>query len=352
MKRALFALTAILLSSGAEAQRLDPTANLKNFAAKVLPRCPGGTINLEAIPGGPAGFNTYGVTLRSTDTYCGAQKYLLHSPASQQIILGSVIQLPASNKATHVRLSEEATRLLGAPIKAAIAPVGLPDGLKAVTLTKTTPFGAFSYHGFLDKSESFLIVGMRTALNADPAQTIREQLNVAKAARRGSQVAKVEIIEISDFQCPTCARAHTKLEPLVKQHLSKINYVRVDLPLFENHDWSLQAAMGARAIQRVAPASYWEYVDWVFTNQEALGKRKDFDASLREYVQDHDLDWAAIQKIYAAPAERQALLDQVSRAFSIGIASTPTFIVNGQIMGFGPDGAFTSDAIKSALGVK
>ena len=56
------------------------------------------------------------------------------------------------------------------------------------------------------------------------------------------------------------------------------------------------------------------------------------------------------QKIYSSKTERQALLDQVSRAFAAGIASTPTFIVNGQIMGFGPDGAFTIDAIKSAVG--
>ena len=46
------------------------------------------------------------------------------------------------------------------------------------------------------------------------------------------------------------------------------------------------------------------------------------------------------------------LLDQVSRAFSVGIASTPTYIVNGQIMGFGPEGKFTEKAIKDALGVK
>ena len=68
MKRALLAAT-ILLSFGAEAQRIDPTANLKNYAARVLPQCPGGTLTLESVPGGPAGFDTYGLTLRSTDKY-------------------------------------------------------------------------------------------------------------------------------------------------------------------------------------------------------------------------------------------------------------------------------------------
>jgi hypothetical protein len=58
-----------------------------------------------------------------------------------------------------------------------------------------------------------------------------------------------------------------------------------------------------------------------------------------------------VSKIYNSKTERQALLDQVSRAFAVGVAATPTFVVNGQIMGFGPEGTFTMDAIKSAVGV-
>jgi protein-disulfide isomerase len=108
--------------------------------------------------------------------------------------------------------------------------------------------------------------------------------------------------------------------------------------------------MGARALQRVAPAKYWQYVDYIFKNQEAIGKQK-IDDAIKNWVEDNDADWAAFQKIYASKAERQALLEQVSRAFAIGVASTPTFIVNGQIMGFGPEGAFTMDAINKAIGL-
>ncbi|HEU4889072.1 MAG TPA: thioredoxin domain-containing protein, partial [Thermoanaerobaculia bacterium] len=201
--------------------------------------------------------------------------------------------------------------------------------------------------GFIDQSEQFLIVGFRGALNTDPAKTLRETLGSAGGAKRGT--GKVEILELSDFQCPTCANAHEKLEPFIQKNLGKMNYVRIDLPLFEHHEWAVPAAMGARAIQRVAPAKYWQYVDYVFKNQETIGKRK-FDDVFKEFAGDHDLDYAALNKIYASRTERQALLDQVSRAFAAGIASTPTFIVNGQIMGFGPDGAFTIDSIKSALG--
>jgi hypothetical protein len=79
------------------------------------------------------------------------------------------------------------------------------------------------------------------------------------------------------------------------KNLGKMNYVRIDLPLFEHHEWSVPAAMGARAIQRVAPTKYWQYVDYVFKNQEVIGKRK-FDEVFKEFAEDHDLDWAALQQ--------------------------------------------------------
>jgi protein-disulfide isomerase len=298
---------------------------------------------------GPANFKSYLVTLNSSDDTCGARKYLLHSPNSQQVLIGSVIPLPNDKRPIAARVTQEASRLLGKPYTANIAPFPLADGLRAVAISRLTPYGAFSYNGFIDAGEQFLIVGFRGSLNSDPAKTLRETLGAANAARRGNAEAKVEVLEISDFQCPTCARAHEKIEPIIQQNLAKMNYVRVDLPLFEHHEWSVPAAMGARALQKVAPAKYWAYVDYVFKNQEAIGKRK-IDDVVKEWMEDNDVDWAAVSKIYNSKSERQALLDHISRAFGLGIAATPTFVVNGQIMGFGPDGSFTVNAIKSAVG--
>ena len=124
----------------------------------------------------------------------------------------------------------------------------------------------------------------------------------------------------------------------------------MDLPLFDHHEWAVPAAMGARAIQRVAPSKYWSYVNYVFGDQETIGKQN-FDKVLQNFCEDHDIDWAKVEKIYKSPAERAALLDQVSRAFDAGVNSTPTYIINGQMIGYGPSGSYTMSAIRSALGV-
>ncbi|HKR66523.1 MAG TPA: thioredoxin domain-containing protein [Thermoanaerobaculia bacterium] len=347
MKRALLALT-LLACAAANAQSLDPYAPLKSYAAKVLPRCSNGVLTVEPVQSGPANFAAYVVTLRSDDEYCGTQKYLLHSPRSGQVIVGTVVPLPHDARPAAIRVTEQAGQMLKLKVTTTIAPFPLPDGLKAVSINRETPFGPFAYQGYLDASEQFLIVGFRGNLTTDPAKTIRELLGAAGGAQRGATGAKAQILELSDFQCPTCANAHKKIEPMIQKYLSRLSYTRLDLPLFEHHEWAVPAAMGARAIQRVAPKQYWEYVDYVFKNQEAIGKRA-FDQVFQEYLEDHDIDPAPIMKIYSSKAERAALLDQVSRAFTLGVNSTPTFIVNGQIMGFGPEGSFTIAAIQSAI---
>jgi protein-disulfide isomerase len=356
MKRINRALLVATLVAGtfagadAGAQSVDPNAPLRKYAEKVLPRCPDGNVIVEPQPGAaPAGFGIFTVTVRSSDQYCGSKKYLIYSPKSQQVVIGSIIQLPKDNRPLATRIAAETGSRLGKAVTANISPFPLPDGLKSVSIVRDTPFGPFSYLGFVDSSERFLIVGFRGLLTNDPAKVLRDALGTAAGARRGNAASKVEILELSDFQCPTCANAHAKVEPFIQKNLSKLNYVRLDLPLFEHHEWAVQAAMGARALQKVAPAKYWQYVDYVFKNQEQIGARNNFDAVIKEWMEDNDVSWAEINKIYSNKAERTALLEQVSRAFAVGIASTPTFVVNGQIMGFGPEGQFTIDAIKNAV---
>ncbi len=352
MKRSLLALAALTALS-ASAQTTD-TAALKAYAAKALPRCPGSTITLEAISArGPAGFIPYTLKQTSTDEHCGAQRYLLYAPASQQVLIGSILPLPVDNRPAADRIASALLERLKKPVKVSVAPFPLPDGLRSVTMTRDTPHGPFSYHGFLDGQQAFLVVGFRGSLRTEPSQSLLESINLSSAVRRGNPKSKVKIIELSDFQCPTCARAHKIVEPIIAKNLSRIDYYRLDLPLFEHHQWAVDAALGARAIARVAPAKYWTYVDYVFENQDTIEDSKQpFLKILRDFCEDRDIAWSAVEKIVKSPAERAALLDQVSRSFDVGVSSTPTFIVNGQVLGFGPEGSYTIEQIKKAIGVK
>ena len=342
---------AALLPTLVQGAPADTTA-LKDYAAHALARCPEQKLTIERVDKeSPIGFIPYLVTQTSSDSTCGRQTTLLYSPLTQQILIGTVIDLAPDSRNVDVRVAERAMEVLKTPLTASVAKFPLPDRLKAVSIYKPTQYGNFAYHGFVDASERFLVVGTRGSLLMPPSKTLVDALNIQNGVRRGNPKAKAQIIELSDFECPTCRRAHLEIEPIIDKHLSKVDYVRLDLPLFEHHEWALPAALAARAIEKVAPKEYWKFVDYVYKNQEEIGKRK-FDDVIREYCQDRDLNWPAVEKIYRSPAERAALLEQVSHAFDIGINSTPTYIVNGQIMGFGPKGTFTIKAVKDALGLK
>src|SRR5438132_9900988 len=274
MKRILLATLVALSPLCLSAQPADINT-LRNYAAKAMPRCPGSVITLEQFNRtGPAGFVPYSLTQTSTDTTCGRKTFLFYSPTSQQALIGSLFPLPADARPASDRIAEVASQALKQPVHVTIAPFPLPDGVRAVAMARDTQYGPFAYHGFLDASQAWMIVGFRGNVRTDPTQSLLESVNLSNAVRRGNPASKVKIVELSDFECPTCARAHKKVEPIIAKNLKKIDYYRLDLPLFEHHEWAVDAALGARAIARVAPSKYWAYVNFVFQNQEAIVDRK------------------------------------------------------------------------------
>jgi len=357
MKKIVLSLAALLVSAMVSASSFAATpgvdlAAIKAYAKKALAKCPDSILTVDPVAQqGPANFLVYEVNLKSTDENCSTRKYLLYSPLTQQVLIGTVFLLPQDARPVAARLEEQASGLLKERVTASVGAFPLPDGLRTVSLTRGTEYGPFSYHGYIDASERFMLVATRGNLRTDPGTTLKEALGVANAVHRGSAKGKTEIIELSDFECPTCGRAHKLVEPIIAKHLSTVDYKRLDLPLFEHHEWSVFAALGAHAIQKVAPSKYWDYVNFVFANQETIGKQS-FDKTLQNFCEDHDIPWAKIQPLYRSNAERQAIMDQVSRAFDNGINSTPTYIVNGQIMGFGREGSFVIGEIKKAVGEK
>jgi protein-disulfide isomerase len=348
MKKIAFLPITLLLCASAFAAPAD-IATLRTYAKKASLKCPDAIVTLEPIAKqGPLNFGLFELNVKSSEESCTAHKYLLYSPATQQVVIGTVFMIPDDGRPLATRLAAQTSELLHEPVIANIAPFPLPDGLKVATMSKSTQYGQFAYHGFVDASERFLIVGTRGNLMTDPGKTLKDAVGADHAVTRGNPKAKTEILELSDFECPTCGRAHIQIEPLISKNLSKVYYKRLDLPLFEHHQWSIYAALGAHAIEKVAPAMYWEYVDYIFKNQETIGKQP-FDKVLENFCEDHDIAWAKIAPLYKSTTERQAILDGVSKAFDTGINSTPTFIINGQMMGYGKEGSVVLDAIKAAL---
>lgn len=324
-------------------------AKLEKYVERSLQNCPGSKISLERVDQpGPAGFILYRATQTSTDSRCGRAAYAMVSPASGQIIFGDIFPLTDDGRAPEERLREFGTSKLKKNVDVRIDPASLPDGIRKVTILTPSAAGPFGHGGFLDSSRKYLIIGRRGTLQTDPGKSLLDAIGMSSAVVRGNKAAKVQIVELSDFQCPTCKRAHDLMEKIIPANLDKISYSRLDLSIFEHHDWSLQAALAARAIQKVAPQHYWKFVDHIFDNQEVINKAI-ADTVVRDFVEDHGIDWKKFEPLFRSTSERNALLTQIAAAYDNGIFATPTFIVNGQVIGYGTDGEYVKKYIENAV---
>ncbi len=312
---------------------------LHSYLEKNLTVCPGAQSVLETVDvRGPANFDAYRITMSSDDENCRERTYALYSPASGQVISGQIIPLEASARPTAAKVQDLVEKRMQLDATTRVLEEKLPDGVKKVKISKSSPTGDVTIYGYLDASEQFFILGRRGNLSENPSTTLYDSLDVESAASRGPKNAQVEILELSDFQCPACRRAHQILEPYVKQYGDRIRYLRLDLPITDHHDWSMKAALGARALQKISPEHYWGYVNYIFENQPNI-TAESIDGVVRDFVEGSGLDWQTFVRYYESPSEQSRLNRQTGKAFENNIFATPTILVNGRTLFYGQDGS-------------
>ncbi|HSN69331.1 MAG TPA: thioredoxin domain-containing protein [Thermoanaerobaculia bacterium] len=327
--RTLVSLALLLTLAVPLAADDAPPAALLDWGKQFLGYCPDESFELEeaSVPA-PAGFTAWTLHQKSSWGPCAQRTTLFGS--SDQAIVGRAFPLSADPRPLEAKIAERARPLLGKDVTVTLEKAKLQDGLKRIRLDYATPEGPLTIGAYLDKYDENLVIGVLGKLGTDPARELLQTLSKG-AATRGKAGSKIVILEVSDLQCPGCATIHANLEPFVRKHLDEIEYRRVDLPLFEQHDWTLAAAAGGKAIQKIAPAAYWDYIDYIFQRQADLTAAT-IDTAIEDFAEGKELDWKKIEREMKSPAVRRALVAQVGTFFGHGIFGTPTILVNGRII--------------------
>jgi protein-disulfide isomerase len=95
-------------------------------------------------------------------------------------------------------------------------------------------------------------------------------IDVEKRPVRGDAMAKVEIVNFDDLQCPYCGMLNNEILPQTINHykgLVKIVYKDYPLP---GHPWALRAAIDANCLASQSDAAYWAYVDYVHSHGQDI----------------------------------------------------------------------------------
>ncbi len=167
------------------------------------------------------------------------------------------------------------------------------------------------------------------------------KLSIQGAPVKGPAIAKVTIVEFSDFQCPYCAKAVGEVNELMKRFPNDVRLVFKQFPL-DIHSQASLAAEAALAAQ--AQGKFWPMHDKLY-------------AEFRNISRDRILAWAKeigidVERLrsdltshkYAAQVKAEA-----HEGENAGVEGTPTFFINGKKLNAAFDVATVAPLIADEL---
>ncbi len=146
---------------------------------------------------------------------------------------------------------------------------------------------------------------------------------------KGDPNAPVTIIEFGDFQCPYCGRFFAQTEPQIDETYIQSGKVRFGYFGFaflgQESNWAAEAAECAADQNK-----FWEYHDTLYSSQSGENQGAFNKDNLKKIAEGLGLDTSAFNECFDSGKYKQLIQDDSNAASSLGVRSTPTFLINGQ----------------------
>lgn len=162
-------------------------------------------------------------------------------------------------------------------------------------------------------------------------------LSLAGDPSQGTAMAKVTIVEFSDFQCPFCAIAGPKARAIVDQYPNQVRLVFKQFPL-DIHTNAYLAAQASLAAH--AQGKFWQLHDKMFGNFRQISR----DSILR-WAAEAGLAMEAFQSDLDSGKYRAMVDREMKEGAASGVMGTPTFFINGKRY----NGPFELQALKPII---
>ena len=144
----------------------------------------------------------------------------------------------------------------------------------------------------------------------------------------GNPKAKVTVIEYASLTCPHCAHFAVEEYPTLKKEYidtGKIKFVYRDFPLDQ------VAAKAAQIAECAGKDRYFGVIDIIFHGQQTWATASDPIADLAKPLRIAGLGEAEIKACLANEAMSNAVINDYKTGEALGVNSTPTLIINGQL---------------------
>lgn len=140
----------------------------------------------------------------------------------------------------------------------------------------------------------------------------------------GAKSAPVTVMEIGDFQCPYCQRAERDLQAIRARYGDRVRMVWVDLPLSAIHrEADAIAEVGVCAGEQ---GKFWAVRDALLSREELATRSSAIAAADEARV-----DMTALNACVESGRAKQTLARIREYVRGLGVAATPTILVNGRL---------------------
>lgn len=160
-----------------------------------------------------------------------------------------------------------------------------------------------------------------TSNSANPnVNVVGKEFNLENNPVRGTDNAKLTLVDFMDYQCPFCNKfARETLPQIFKQYVDsgKIRYVVLNAPL-PFHKMAPKAAEASFCAKE--QGKFWEIHDQMLSKQDSLN-------NLSFYALSIGLDITAFENCLKLNRYTEEISKSLSIAGSLGISVTPTFVI-------------------------
>ena len=152
------------------------------------------------------------------------------------------------------------------------------------------------------------------------------QVDIGESPIEGGASAKVSIVVFSDFQCPFCSKGAKVVGEIHKKYGNKVKIAFKEFPLPMHKD-APGAAEASMCVYDQNKDKFWKFHDIAFANQDKLGAE-----DLVKHAKAAGVD----EKKFKECVDSHKFADYVKKdqqyGEKLGVRSTPTFFVNGQLL--------------------
>ncbi len=171
------------------------------------------------------------------------------------------------------------------------------------------------------------------AIAASPSAAGSRQDVLLAARSKGSASAPVTVYEMSDFQCPWCARFARETMPLLEREYvltGRVRLVFVNFPLTSLHPNAVPAAELAMCAAR--QNRFWPVHDLLFRDQERWQGLQEPGVFFLSLADSAGADRDQMVECLRTGAMREVVRQDAMGAYRSGARSTPSFYIEGGIL--------------------